>query len=707
MLSPVRFYEDTIRVPPFYDEKIGLRAIHEAYRYKMTIKLMEEWRRVMGDEPYDLTVESLHDKNSYASLTCIVCFSLIQSPWNEYAEWRTDHSIALLCHCCYATFTVKHVGKANLNADNAKEKKTLAGLSLEINGKPRKVCSPNMSFEGVKALPFNRGLKPLDDYLRYSQEFMYNALNDKKRKKVIDAIQSTYLCTPYRASSLDLIQAVARQYKFAVKVTKSINWNVPDGIIHGIRNYSKFLAIIKENPDLKAVPTIEIDLAWHTHMLHHKKYRLFCFEYIGKLINHDENIPETELEAFVVKTDQAWKKRNRNRRVAVEEVRNRLSASDMKVPDFDEKSSYFMSEKPIKKAGFTDRVKTIFSSSKKSNDKVEPLPTKSQTLPVKSQPPKKLTIKNEASSDGYLPEHKLFKDKFFEGNYKSVPDNILDVDKSEIKKDEEKITNTGDTTYNVSKQLSNASSLANGDPLYDKKKVSYHSEKDIKSFINLKNDDKLMNDVFHEVKRSNYGFIGTSTCANTDYLDQWNPFQDNLIDLDEKDGSGEKIEDNVYSPSYSQVFLTKGQLPKFTSDGVLKLPLVTKSKENHKAIQNYYSSFSKAQGSQYRSTTSSANFNWHLISSTWSKTNAISCDNDINTGGWSNCLVDSDQNRHCEPKSCAPASGTDCSTSHQDSSNYSSCGVISTSYSGVHSNCGGGTSSYGGGSSNCGGSTEI
>ncbi len=75
---------------------------------------------------------------------------------------------------------------------------------------------------------------------------------------VIDAIQSTYLCTPYRASSLDLIQAVARQYKFAFKVTKNINWNAPQGMVNGIRQYSNFLAVIKDNPRLTAVPTIEI-----------------------------------------------------------------------------------------------------------------------------------------------------------------------------------------------------------------------------------------------------------------------------------------------------------------------------------------------------------------------------------------------------------------------------------------------------------------
>lgn len=37
----------------------------------------------------------------------------------EYTHWRTDHSVALQCHCCYAMFSIKHVGKANLLADNA------------------------------------------------------------------------------------------------------------------------------------------------------------------------------------------------------------------------------------------------------------------------------------------------------------------------------------------------------------------------------------------------------------------------------------------------------------------------------------------------------------------------------------------------------------------------------------------------------------
>jgi hypothetical protein len=75
--------------------------------------------------------------------------------------------------------------------------------------------------------------------------------------ELVDAIQSTYLCTPYYGSSIDLIQAVARQYKFAYKVTAIIKWNV-SSIVKGIRQYSSFLNLIKENPNLIVVPTIEI-----------------------------------------------------------------------------------------------------------------------------------------------------------------------------------------------------------------------------------------------------------------------------------------------------------------------------------------------------------------------------------------------------------------------------------------------------------------
>lgn len=150
---------------------------------------------------------------------------------------------------------------------------------------------------------------------------------------VLDAVQSTYLCTPYRASSLDLIQAVARQYEFARKVTTEIQWIMPQGIINGIRQYSHFLALIKSNPHLTAVPTIAIgkfaqcayiyiytylyiyasvtyrkiiDLAWHTHMLHPYRYRKFTMKRLGKFLNHDDTISPSNLRYHAKNTERAW-----------------------------------------------------------------------------------------------------------------------------------------------------------------------------------------------------------------------------------------------------------------------------------------------------------------------------------------------------------------------------------------------------------------
>lgn len=72
----------------------------------------------------------------------------------------------------------------------------------------------------------------------------------------IDNIQSTYLCNPYRGS-FDLIYAVARQYKFAYKITKLISWKLPNDIIEAISDYTEFLGLLISKKDLIAVPTIK------------------------------------------------------------------------------------------------------------------------------------------------------------------------------------------------------------------------------------------------------------------------------------------------------------------------------------------------------------------------------------------------------------------------------------------------------------------
>ncbi|KAI8065461.1 hypothetical protein BC940DRAFT_211756, partial [Gongronella butleri] len=59
-------------------------------------------------------------------------------------------------------------------------------------------------------------------------------------------------------------------------------------------------------PSMVCVPTIEIDCAWHTHMLLAPSYRDFCMRHMRRIINHDDTIPETTLSKHANATQKAW-----------------------------------------------------------------------------------------------------------------------------------------------------------------------------------------------------------------------------------------------------------------------------------------------------------------------------------------------------------------------------------------------------------------
>ena len=56
------------------------------------------------------------------------------------------------------------------------------------------------------------------------------------------------------------------------------------------------------------VPTLEIDLAWHTHQMLPVRYREECMMLVGRFVNHDDNVDDTKLEANLARTARLWKK---------------------------------------------------------------------------------------------------------------------------------------------------------------------------------------------------------------------------------------------------------------------------------------------------------------------------------------------------------------------------------------------------------------
>ncbi|GAA5804045.1 hypothetical protein HPULCUR_009531 [Helicostylum pulchrum] len=578
MLSPFRFYEDTLRVPPFESDRILLKEIHD-FQTSRDPHILAEWKRFMKDENYDLTEEVIEKNEGNASIRCVVCNMRMEVTWygyieyirDAYTEWRTDHSIALQCHCCGVMFTIKHVGKANLLADNAARRRAskTAGLLLNINGLEDNRYSEHdllLPLKGVKSLPFNEGLGPLEDLLKTRSRGRPNF--ERSKKNLVNALQSTYLCTPYRAGSIDMIQAVARQYKFAVKATKVVNWNAPDGIVKGIRHYANFLAIIHGDNSLVAVPTYEIDLAWHTHMLSHLSYRTFCYKVFRRLINHDDTISEEKLKDHVKRTDVAWKQRG-DTRVFSNLPDLPLSRPGSRTDPEIERKEAEMAEKAKKEKKSIKKKIRRFMSFKKKKAAVELLRPILDVNPF----PRKIHYAEEA----------LFPGDYHEGTYEPSYKYISKGAYREKTEDGEEENEESEENSGRMKE-----DCKNEEFAYDKEEISFHDKRDIKDFVKLNNSDSLMDLKFKEIKESYYGFIG---------------------------GKASNL----------------GDVPVYSSKGLKNIPELEKSNRSKK-----YSDVYGSQNTHYN--TAGDNFNWYNISVMWHNS-LVDCSKETfgDCGGLSNC----------------------------------------------------------------------
>ncbi|KAG6025480.1 hypothetical protein E4U41_001509 [Claviceps citrina] len=147
-------------------------------------------------------------------------------------------------------------------------------------------------------------------------------LEDSRRLRVINGV-NTLVKAPYRLLptakicirkmmsrywenfspfALDLCGAVMRQGVFIDKMVR-LDWlhspSTRQTMGRLIGKYFNFMTLMKRHPKRIAVPTLDVDLAWHTHQLSPPSYYSYTTSLTGKFIDHDDKIEETKLnEAF-------------------------------------------------------------------------------------------------------------------------------------------------------------------------------------------------------------------------------------------------------------------------------------------------------------------------------------------------------------------------------------------------------------------------
>ncbi|KZV73874.1 hypothetical protein PENSPDRAFT_251450 [Peniophora sp. CONT] len=137
----------------------------------------------------------------------------------------------------------------------------------------------------------------------------------KTRTRLMSRVLMAY--NDQRPFSVELVGAVLRQGSFVTKMS-DLGWTAPGcfdaiederALHHASARYHAFLDLMASSPDAFFVPTLDIDLAWHTHQLSGAKYNSDCLKLIGRFVDHDDKVEEVHLaDAFDV-TCRAWNAR--------------------------------------------------------------------------------------------------------------------------------------------------------------------------------------------------------------------------------------------------------------------------------------------------------------------------------------------------------------------------------------------------------------
>jgi len=118
----------------------------------------------------------------------------------------------------------------------------------------------------------------------------------KEALKIGGARRAHRLLSAYiddRPWSIELVGAVLRQGSFIDKMD-NFGWTKPgyfddpkDEIVlqHAIARYHAFLDLMTTSQSTFFVPTLDIDLVWHTHQLMGPIYGNHCLYYVGRYID--------------------------------------------------------------------------------------------------------------------------------------------------------------------------------------------------------------------------------------------------------------------------------------------------------------------------------------------------------------------------------------------------------------------------------------
>lgn len=115
----------------------------------------------------------------------------------------------------------------------------------------------------------------------------------------------------WQGLSVDLVRASLIQRMFATRITgrEGRDLRLPFALHRATIRYHKFILLMDPSSPSRGkvlVPTLDIDLCWHTHQLSAPDYRRWCIEHAGGPVDHNDTITTLSLAAGIHYTSLSW-----------------------------------------------------------------------------------------------------------------------------------------------------------------------------------------------------------------------------------------------------------------------------------------------------------------------------------------------------------------------------------------------------------------
>lgn len=190
-------------------------------------------------------------------------------------------------------------------------------MTREITKIPNRILSCGL---GVKLLD-KSSISSMDAIKAYIEV----AMQDKKYMPIVRETASARLLRNERIGirrmmsrywdnsspfALDLVGAVVRQGSFIEKM-HNIDWlhspALPSTMARLLLKYERFVLLMANRQEM-AVPTLDVDLAWHTHQLSPYGYMSHVVKVTKQFIDHDDKVAETKLNDGFAWTSKTYQK---------------------------------------------------------------------------------------------------------------------------------------------------------------------------------------------------------------------------------------------------------------------------------------------------------------------------------------------------------------------------------------------------------------